>query len=316
MDNDNYEDVSLELGAIIKLVSETNIIFHNKYFLIDYLDNEKIIVVGKNKKTLKLTIKDGAIEDTSITQIIVVDRPQYKGFAKQNGMEMGTWWSIHFSFEGGEIIKGKIVGIEKDQIEFESPQYPDSPLIIDFQYKGIPQDLNILSIRKWNKEDEEDEEELGADEHKQGEEPDYDDDLDGIIDSLDDELIPDQIFDSKEIEDTIKDDLIMADKIKIIKTDAVVTEIKQRKEQDRIFDIEYQVDDLLDSLLSKIDENLRTPLIENKIHTTIDRYLQLRKDFSKFNREDYIEGPIIIVVLNKLVAVDHSFLILYQVVLK
>ena len=292
MDNDNYEDVSLELGAIIKLVSETNIIFHNKYFLIDYLDNEKIIVVGKNKKTLKLTIKDGAIEDTSITQIIVVDRPQYKGFAKQNGMEMGTWWSIHFSFEGGEIIKGKIVGIEKDQIEFESPQYPDSPLIIDFQYKGIPQDLNILSIRKWNKEDEEDEEELGADEHKQGEEPDYDDDLDGIIDSLDDELIPDQIFDSKEIEDTIKDDLIMADKIKIIKTDVVVTEIKQRKEQDRIFDIEYQVDDLLDSLLSKIDENLRTPLIENKIHTTIDRYLQLRKDFSKFNREDYIEGPL------------------------
>ncbi|MBC8295030.1 MAG: hypothetical protein H8E55_04450, partial [Pelagibacterales bacterium] len=292
MDNDNYEDVSLELGAIIKLVSETNIIFHNKYFLIDYLDNEKIIVVGKNKKTLKLTIKDGAIEDTSITQIIVVDRPQYKGFAKQNGMEMGTWWSIHFSFEGGEIIKGKIVGIEKDQIEFESPQYPDSPLIIDFQYKGIPQDLNILSIRKWNKEDEEDEEELGADEHKQGEDPDYDDDLDGIIDSLDDELIPDQIFDSKEIEDTIKDDLIMADKIKIIKTDVVVTEIKQRKEQDRIFDIEYQVDDLLDSLLSKIDENLRTPLIENKIHTTIDRYLQLRKDFSKFNREDYIEGPL------------------------
>ena len=71
----------------------------------------------------------------------------------------------------------------------------------------------------------------------------------------------------------------MADKIKIIKTDVVVTEIKQRKEQDRIFDIEYQVDDLLDSLLSKIDENLRTPLIENKIHTTIDRYLQLRRGF-------------------------------------
>ena len=73
MDNENYEDVSLELGAIIKLVSETNTNFHNKYFLIDYLDNEKIIIVGENKKTLKLTIKDGAIEDTSITQIIVVE---------------------------------------------------------------------------------------------------------------------------------------------------------------------------------------------------------------------------------------------------
>ena len=132
MDNENYEDVSLELGAIIKIISESNTILHNKYFLIDYLDNDQIIIINENKKEHKLTLKDGSFEDTSITQIIVVDRPQYKGFAKQNGMEIGTWWSIHFSFEGGEIIKGKIIGVEKDQIELQSPQYPDAPLTIDF----------------------------------------------------------------------------------------------------------------------------------------------------------------------------------------
>ncbi len=292
MDNENYEDVSLELGAIIKIISESNTILHNKYFLIDYLDNNQIIIINENKKEYKLTLKDGSLEDTSITQIIIVDRPQYKGFAKQNGMEIGTWWSIHFSFEGGEIIKGKIIGVEKDQIELESPQYPDAPLTIDFQYKGIPRDLNIISIRRWNKEEEEEEEE--EEKEKQEDMGEYEDDeLDGIIEELDDELIPDQIFDTKEIEDTLKDDLISADKIKIIKKDVVVTEIKQREEKDRIFDIEYQVDDLMDSLLSKIDESSRNKHVENKIHTVIDRYLQLRKEFSIFNSEDYIEGPIL-----------------------
>ena len=72
-----------------------------------FLDNDKLIIVDANKIARKLTIKDGILEDTSITQVIIVDQPQYKGFAKQNGMEIGTWWSIHFSFEGGEIIKGK-----------------------------------------------------------------------------------------------------------------------------------------------------------------------------------------------------------------
>jgi len=288
-DNENYEDISFELGAIIKIISETNTVFHNKYFLIDYLDNDKIIIVNENKISIKLTIKDGTLEDTSITQIIVVDRPQHKGFAKQNGMDMGTWWSIHFSFEGGEIIKGKIVGLEKDQIELESPQYPDGPLIIDFQYKGIPQDLNIISIRRWNK-DEEEEEEIEESTKVIDETDDYDDELDGVIDIIDDELIPDQIYDSKEIEEAIKDSIISADKIKIIKKDVIVIEVKQREEKDRIFDIEYQVDDLLDSLLSKINENSRNGRIENKIHTTINRYLELRKEFSRFNTEDYIEG--------------------------
>jgi hypothetical protein len=293
MDNENYQDVSLELGAIIKIISESNTILHNKYFLIDYLDNNQIMIINENKKEYKLTLKDGSLEDTSITQIIIVDRPQYKGFAKQNGMEIGTWWSIHFSFEGGEIIKGKIIGVEKDQIELQSPQYPDAPLTIDFQYKGIPKDLNIISIIRWNKEEEEEEEEE-KEKKKEEDMGDYEDDeLDGIIEELDDELIPDQIFDTKEIEDGLKDDLISADQIKIIKKDVVVTEIKQREEKDRVFDIEYQVDDLMDSLLSKIDENSRNIHIENKIHTTIDRYLQLRQRFSVFNTEDYIEGPIL-----------------------
>ena len=178
MQNENYEDVSLELGAVIKIMSVTNSTYHNKYFLIDYLDNDKIVIVDQRKILRKLSIKDGAIEDSSITQIIVVDRPEHPGFAKQNGMEIGTFWSIHFGFDGGEIVKGKIVGLENDQIELLSPQYPDAPLVIDFQYKGIPQNLNIISIKKWNKE-ESDEEEEEDDEEEQT----YDDnEFEGIID--------------------------------------------------------------------------------------------------------------------------------------
>ena len=169
MDGENYEDVSLELGAIIKIISESKSILHNKYFLIDYLDNDKIVIIDQNKTSRKLSIKDGTIEDTSITQIIVVDRPEHPGFAKQNEMEIGTWWSIHFAFDGGEIIKGKIVGLENDQIELQSPQYPDAPLVIDFQYKGIPEDLNIISIRRWDKDDDDEEQDVEEEEEEEEE---------------------------------------------------------------------------------------------------------------------------------------------------
>ena len=288
MSVENYQDVSLELGAIIKLVSETNPIYHNKYFLIDYLDNDKIIIVDKNKTSRKLNIKDGQLQDQSISQIIIVDRPEHPGFAKQNGMEIGTWWSIHFSFDGGEIIKGKIVGLENDQIELECPDYPEAPLVIDFEYKGIPQDLNIVSIKRWNKEDE-------IDEVKEEEQEDLlesfkEDEIDGMIDIIDDELIPDEVYDSKEIEDEIKENIIAADKIKIIKTDVTVTQVKSRVERDRVYDIDYQVEDLLDNLLSKIPDSNRTYKNENKIHTTINRYLHLREEFSNINSDDYIEG--------------------------
>lgn len=291
MSVDNYQDVSLELGAIIKLVSESNSIYHNKYFLIDYLDNDRIIIVDENKVSRKLNIRDKQLEDESITQIIVVDRPEHPGFARQNGMEIGTWWSIHFSFDGGEIIKGKIIGLENDQIELESPQYSEAPLVIDFEYKGIPQDLNIISIKRWNKDDEIDQ----VNEEEEQEEEDMlksfnEDELDGIIDMLDDDLIPEEIFDSKEIEDEIKETIVAADKIKIIKTDVKVTEFKSRVERDRVYDIDFQTEDLLDNLLSKIPDSNRNFKSENKIHNTINRYLQLRKDFSIINDDEYVES--------------------------
>ena len=290
MQNENYEDVSLELGAVIKIISETNSTYHNKYFLIDYLDNDKIVIVDQRKILRKLSIKDGVIEDNSITQIILVDRPEHPGFAKQNGMEIGTFWSIHFGFDGGEIVKGKIVGLENDQIELLSPQYPDAPLVIDFQYKGIPQNLNIISIKKWNKEESDEE----KDEEEEEEEQKYDDDeFEGIIDILDEDLIPDQIFDSKEIEDSLKEDIISADKIKIIETDVTVTQVKTRSERDRVFDIDYQVDDLMDNLLAKININNRNESNNNKIHLTIERYLQLRKKHSVFDEDNYVTEPII-----------------------
>lgn len=120
-----------------------------------------------------------------------------------------------------------------------------------------------------------------------------DDELQGIIDVLDEDLIPDQIFDSKEIEDTLKDDIISADKIKIIETDVTVTQVQTRSERDRVFDIDYQVEDLMDNLLSKININNRNELNNNKIHLTVERYLQLRKKHSEFDDDNYVTQPII-----------------------
>ena len=48
MDGENYEDVSLELGAIIKIISESKSILHIKYFLIDFLDNVIIVIIDED----------------------------------------------------------------------------------------------------------------------------------------------------------------------------------------------------------------------------------------------------------------------------
>ena len=72
---DNQE-ISLELGAIIKIIASNNPILDNKYFLIEYLDNDLIEIVGRDKIVKRLNIIDGELADKSITQIIIVDRPK------------------------------------------------------------------------------------------------------------------------------------------------------------------------------------------------------------------------------------------------
>ena len=59
------------------------------------------------------------------------------------------------------------------------------------------------------------------------------------------------------------------------------------------YSIETQVSDLLDSMLSKYPISERNRSVLNNIHLTIDRFKQLRENYSTFDEYNNITGPIV-----------------------
>ena len=64
------ELIFLELGQIIQINATENLKIHEKIFIIDYLDNEKIDLIQQDDlSSITLNILDGNITDESIESI-------------------------------------------------------------------------------------------------------------------------------------------------------------------------------------------------------------------------------------------------------
>jgi hypothetical protein len=59
------------------------------------------------------------------------------------------------------------------------------------------------------------------------------------------------------------------------------------------YSIEVQLSDLLDELLSTVPNAQRTPRVLNNIHTTIERFKQLREKFSTFDQYGVVESAVV-----------------------
>jgi hypothetical protein len=140
--------IEVALGDIIQLIAPTNSTINDQIYLIEYIDETKIKLINAATATrLILTMSSkGGFSDESITSIIILNSPEFPGYARQNNLIPGTWVDIIFGGELPTIITGHITDLEEDMIEVKT--YPGEQIFyIDFGYKGIPENIPIDKIR-------------------------------------------------------------------------------------------------------------------------------------------------------------------------
>jgi len=292
MSSTSSTELKLELGDIIQIDSPTNSDYDKHTFIINYLDDSNIVLIDGNTLEKKhLTLTDGALTDESIISISILSKAPVKGYARQNDLLTGTWIDIHFGGELPITITGKITDLDEDRIEITT--YPEKDVIyIDFGYKGIPIDLPIdkILIRSEPVSDAKLSiiAEIPDEEHKSM-------DIEGKEEELktdDSSLGPyiERDTTTYEIKSKITNILAEADNIVFgSELDAITQEI-QVSEDEKRYNITTQTNDMLDELLSKVPNIERTTKVMNNIHRLISRFVVLRKQFSKFDKQGIMTG--------------------------
>ena len=137
------DNLILQFGDIIEIEAPLNDELNNKFYLIDYIDKEKINLIDSDKNKITLTINEnGELDDESIETINIISKPSEVGYARQNNLLPGNWINIYFEGDLPLIITGEITNLENDMIEIKT--YPEEDTIyLDFGYKGLPEDLPI-----------------------------------------------------------------------------------------------------------------------------------------------------------------------------
>jgi hypothetical protein len=89
----------------------------------------------------------------------------------------------------------------------------------------------------------------------------------------------------KKIEAHIREMFISADQIQFGTEEEELTQIVDLPEAEQRYSLEKQTGDLLDELLSTIPNIKRTDTVLNNIHTMIERFKQLRRKYSVFDKD-------------------------------
>jgi len=279
MEKDN--SIYLQLGDIIQIDAPSNPDINQHNFLIDYIDSKKIIVIDElSGEKIKLNInEDGNLTDESINSITILDRPENKGYARQNNLLPETFIDIHFGGDLPITITGQITNLEEDMIEVKT--YDDGELIyIDFGYKGIPDELPIDKIVIRPPPEQKESSKIIEEEEK---------DITPDIEDLESPIIQ---VPTETIKDKIRDIIIEADAIEFGPVIGDVSQVREVDEERKRFSLDSQVNDLLDELLASYPSAERTRKVLNNIHIQIERFKQLREKFSQFDQNGNATLPL------------------------
>ena len=320
MENKMSDSLFLSLGQIIKIKAPNNSELNDKIFMINYIDETSVeLLEQKSLRKTVLTIKERFLTEESIEQILIMYNPEQPGFARQNDLVVNRWVTIEFGGELPTIINGKITNLEEDRIEIES--YPDGDfLYIDFQYKGIPRDLPIKSIidftppkPKTGEIETGETGEMGETEEisEQGG-PEMDVNVRKIVG--DEELASDSVDKPEQLiqeDDEFESDIDEVDIFQgeeAINLDDDIVDIKdivfleeelgemveevEVIEKEKIYDVKDQVDDLMDDLLASTPSSQRTPKFLKHINVMLERYKELREEFSIFDEQGYFSDTL------------------------
>ncbi len=280
-DNESNE-IKLELGYIIQIFDPTNDNLNSQTFYIDYIDKNKIVLINIDTlEKIKLKINEnGVIGDGTITKIVIKSKSDEKGYARQHNLLPGTCVNIYFGGEIPFIFTGEITNLENDMIEIK---IVDGDVIyINFDYKGIPEDLPIELIELREKPCVPEEKEITSTEEQ----------IENIPELVEETERPIKLqIPVEQVKAQIREFVIKADQIQfgneVLGPIVQYIDIYGKSER---YSIEAQTNDLLDELLSTIPNVQRTNRILNNIHTIIDRFVQLREKFSTFDEYGNING--------------------------
>jgi hypothetical protein len=277
--------IELQLGDIIHISNKVNEQLDDETFIIDYIDNSKAYLINTNTlDKIRLSISpEGIIGDGNITRIEVLSRNETGSYARQYGLTPGKWVDIFFGGDLPVIITGEITNLEQDMIEVTT--IDGDTLYINFDYKGIPENLPIEYFQIREKPSEPlvsvVEEPVIPLEEPIGELEELEKPKLFVEPSKIQLTVP-----VKDIKDQIREFVVKADQVQFGDEEfGPIVQYEDVATQSQRYSIEAQVNDLLDELLSTIPNAQRTPRVLNNIHTMIERFKQLREEYS--SKDEY-----------------------------
>jgi hypothetical protein len=288
--------IQLKLGDIISIEAPANRDLHQNTFFIEYIDDVKISIinVADNKKTVLSIREDSSLTDESITSIILLDRSDEVGYARQNGLLPHVWLDVHIGGDIPMIITGEITNLDEDMIELTT--FPERETIyIDFEYKGIPQEIPFTKFVIRAKPVSAPSESLVSVD---------DDDMACNLPVTSPESASFDVTEAGDMIINVPDDAMPDDNIREVlrslyvgAADIVfgeelddIFQVVELPEGQKKFGVELQTNDLMDELLSTIPTSKRTKDVMNNIHTLIERFKQLRTKFSQFDENTNVVG--------------------------
>ena len=282
--------IELQLGDIIHISNKVNEQLDDKTFIIDYIDNSKAYLINTDTlDKIRLSISpEGIIGDGNITRIEVLSRNETGSYARQYGLTPGKWVDIFFGGDLPVIITGEITNLEQDMIEVTT--IDGDTLYINFDYKGIPEYLPIEYFQIREKPSEPlvkvPEEQIAVTEEPIGELEELEKPKQFVEPSQIQLTVP-----VKDIKDQIKEFIIKADQVLFGDEEfGPIVQYEDVATQSQRYSIEAQVSDLLDELLSTVPNAQRTPRVLNNIHTMIQRFKQLREEYSSKDEYGNVQG--------------------------
>jgi len=292
--------IELQLGDVIKISNPLNERLNDQTFIIDYIDNSKTFLINIDTiERIKLKInEDGIIGDGNIAKIELLSRSETPSYARQNDLLPGKWINIYFGGDVPVIITGEITNLEEDMIEIKT--IDGDMLYINFDYKGLPENLPIenIEIREKPQEPhknvmEEEVANLAEFEHlEEGHEHEFPE-LRKHFETIETKKLGINIP-IQNVREQLREFIVRADQIKFGDEElGPVVQFFDVKGQAQRYSIEAQVTDLMDELLSTIPNAQRTPRVLDNIHIIIERFKQLREHFSQFNEYGNIEYALI-----------------------
>ena len=280
--------LELQLGDVIQIYNPINEILNNQIFIIDYIDKSKAYLINTDSlNRIKINISnDGVFGDGNITKIAILSRADTPSYARQNGLLPSKWINIYFGGDFPIILTGEITNLEEDMIEVTTTD--KDILYINFDYKGIPDDLPIENIEIREKPIEPLIQQK-SDEENIFEVP----ELEKEKKMVEAEKIQIQIP-FKDVKDQLREFIVKADQIQFGNEElGPIVQFMDVSAKAQRFSIEVQVTDLLDDILSTIPNAQRTPRVLNNIHTMIERFKQLRELFSTFDEYGNVDSAIV-----------------------